>query len=188
MTTKNTKVTTPKSEEVTEEVTTATRRTYVCQAQVSSEYSRQALATDYDANVFNFNWTMRADGKYDKKGNGKLTLDQRKALQVERDLLMGALVEVTNSLKTRDGAIVEPKGPKDLKAEFDNIWNHLKSKSKYRKTDSADDSGSDTSEAEKFAKLIKAAYNKSTDPEAVADRSVVKDLEAIAKKIGLNLE
>ena len=178
MTTKNTKVTTAKNALTTaiEEVTTATRRTNVCKAQVNSEYSRQDLATDYDNNVLHFNWTMRADGKYDKKAGGKLTLEQRKEVQAERDVLMTELVSVTG----------QPK--ESLKATFDNIWNHLKSKSKHRATDSADDSGSDTSEAEKFAKLIKAAYNKSTDPEAVADRSVVKDLEAIAKKIGLNLE
>ncbi len=179
MTTKNTKVTTAKNALTTaiEEVTTATRRTNVCQSQVNSEFSRQDLATDYDTKVFaSYNWTMRADGKYDKKGDGKLTLEQRKEVQAERDLLMAELVSVTG--QTKDS----------LKATFDNIWNHLKSKSKHRKNDNADDSGSDTSEAEKFAKLIKAAYNKSTDPEAVADRSVVRDLEAIAKKIGLNLE
>ena len=163
------KVTTSKAVEVT----TETRRTNVCKAQVSSEFSRQDLATDYDTNVFNFNWTMRADGKYDKKADGKLTVDQRKELKVEREELMSALVEVTGSKA------------EDLKAEFDNIWNHLKSKSKYRAVKPEKDT---STEAEKVEKLVKALYNKSTDPEAISDTSVKADVLTIAKKIGLTLD
>lgn len=163
------KVTTSKAVEVT----TETRRTNVCKAQVSSEFSRQDLATDYDTNVFNFNWTMRADGKYDKKADGKLTVDQRKELKVEREELMSALVDVTGSKA------------EDLKAEFDNIWNHLKSKSKYRAVKPEKDT---STEAEKVEKLVKALYNKSTDPEAISDTSVKADVLTIAKKIGLTLD
>ena len=163
------KVTTSKAVEVT----TETRRTNVCKAQVSSEFSRQDLATDYDTNVFNFNWTMRADGKYDKKADGKLTVDQRKELKVEREELMSALVDVTGSKA------------EDLKAEFDNIWNHLKSKSKYRAVKPEKDT---STEAEKVEKLVKALYNKSTDPEAISDPSVKADVLTIAKKIGLTLD
>ena len=172
------KVTTSKAVEVT----TETRRTNVCKAQVSNELSRQDLATDYDTNVFNFNWTMRADGKYDKRGDGKLTVEQRKELTVEREELMSALVEVTNGTKEKHEDKVEAK---DLKAEFDNIWNHLKSKSKYRAVKSEKDT---STEAEKVEKLVKALYNKSTDPEAISDTSVKADVLTIAKKIGLTLD
>ena len=178
------KVTTSKAAPVeVVEVTTTTRRTNVCKAQAFSETSHQDLATDYDTNVFNFNWTMRADGKYDKKADGKLTVDQRKELKVERTLLFAAKLAF-EKIELDDFKTLDDTRKSEIVDSFNNMWNHLKSKSKYRAVKTKTD---ETTEAEKFEKIIKAAYNKATDPEAVSDRTIVKDIESIAKKIGLKV-
>ena len=182
------KVTTSKAVEAAKEVvevSTDTRRTNVCKAQALSETSHQDLATDYDTSVFDFNWTMRADGKYDKKADGKLTVEQRKELKVERALLFAAKLEVEEIEPAAFKAFDDTR-KSEIVGSFDNMWNHLKSKSKHR---AVPPKGKDeTTEAEKAAKLLKAFYSKSTDPEAVSDPSVKADVLKIAKKMGLKLD
>jgi hypothetical protein len=135
--------------------------------------------------TFTFNWTMRADGKFDQKAGGQLTKPQKDELATERDAAradyMAAVMNITRSyldLNKEEKAEVNQK--------FDNRWNYLKRLSKHRVTD--EQAKAKKSERELLLDYIRKAYNKSSEPDAQAN-SKTKDLLAQALRAeGINLD
>ena len=151
---------------------TVEARQIFCKGESGSEKGRSQLAERYD-DIFPFNWTMRADGKFDKKANGKLDKANQVLLKSERDTL--------------EQEYYAEIGAKD-KTKFDNAWDYVKGLSKHRADAAGKKKTAQSTEREKWVKLIRALYNKSSDPEAVTQMDTQAMVTAIAKHEGITLD
>ena len=153
-----------------------------------SEGIGEELAQSYSTIMdmtFGFNWTMRADGKFDKKANGQLTKPQKDELATERDAAradyMAAVMGITTpylELSKEEKAEVNQK--------FDNRWNYLKRLSKHRVTD--EQAKAKKSERELLLDYIRKAYNKSSEPDAQANSETKELLAKALRAEGVNLD
>ena len=151
---------------------TVEARKIFCNGESGSEVGRRQLAERYD-DIFPFNWTMRADGKFDKKANGKLEKADQVLLKSERDTLEQ---EYYAAIAAKD------------KTKFDNAWDYVKGLSKHRADAAGKKKTAQSTEREKWVKLIRALYNKSSDPEAVTQMDTQAMVTAIAKHEGITLD
>ena len=136
-------------------------------AKSAAEY---AAAMDH---AFAFNWTMRADGKFDQKANSQLSPDEAKALRAERDECKAAYLEAV-------------PGADDF--AFNNRWNYLKRLSTHRVEDEKAKEKAKKSERELYLNYLRLAYNKASEPESQATQAEIDLLKDACKLAGLNMD
>ena len=136
-------------------------------AKSAAEY---AAAMDH---AFAFNWTMRADGKFDQKANSQLSPDEAKAIRAERDACKSAYLEAV-------------PGADDI--AFNNRWNYLKRLSTHRVEDEKAKEKAKKSERELYLNYLRLAYNKASEAESQATREELNLLEDACKLAGLNMD
>ncbi len=136
-------------------------------AKSAAEY---AAAMDH---AFAFNWTMRADGKFDPKANSQLSPDETKAIRAERD-------------ECKSAYLAAVPGADDI--AFNNRWNYLKRLSTHRVEDEKAKDKAKKSERELYLNYLRLAYNKASDPESQATDTEIDFLASACKLAGLNMD
>jgi|DEB0MinimDraft_6_1074348.scaffolds.fasta_scaffold03514_6 hypothetical protein len=136
-------------------------------AKSAAEY---AAAMDH---AFAFNWTMRADGKFDQKANSKLSKDEAKVIRAERDECKAAYLATV-------------PGADDI--AFNNRWDYLKRLSTHRVADEkAKKEKAKKSERELYLNYLRLAYNKASEPESQATQGEIDLLKDACKLAGLDM-
>jgi hypothetical protein len=136
-------------------------------AKSAAEY---AAAMDH---AFAFNWTMRADGKFDQKANSQLSKDEAKVIRAERDECKAAYLATV-------------PGADDI--AFNNRWNYLKTLSTHRVADEkAKKEKAKKSERELYLNYLRLAYNKASEPESEATTEEKDLLGRVCKLAGLDM-
>lgn len=135
--------------------------------------------------TFNFNWTMRADGKFDKKANGQLTPPQKEELATERNAARADYMDAVMGIKT-PYLELNKEEKAQVNDKFDNRWNYLKRLSKHRVAD--EQAKAKKSERELYLDYLRKAYNKATSPESEASLDEINMLKDVCKKAGLILD
>ena len=136
----------------------------------------EAGAAEYAAamdHAFAFNWTMRADGKFDQKAGSQLSPDEAKAIRAERD-------------ECKAEYLAAVPGADDI--AFNNRWNYLKRLSTHRVEDEKAKEKAKKSERELYLNYLRLAYNKASEAESQATREELNLLEDACKLAGLNMD
>lgn len=145
------------------------------EAFIAGEAGGAKSAQDYSLaldNTLPFNWTMRADGKFDQKAGSQLSPAESKMIRAEREECKSAYLEAV-------------PGADDV--AFNNRWNYLKRLSKHRVADEKEKKAT-KSERELYLNYLRLAYNKASAPEAAASREEIDLLAKACDVAGLNMD
>ncbi len=142
---------------------------------IAGEAGGAKSAAEYSAamdHAFAFNWTMRADGKFDQKANRQLSKTEAQVIRAERDECKNAYLETV---------------PNADDVAFNNRWNYLKRLSKHRVEDEKKKDKAKKSERELYLNYLRLAYNKASEPEAKASPEEIDLLAKACELAGLNM-
>jgi len=146
------------------------------EAFIAGEAGGAKSAAEYSAaldHAYPFNWTMRADGKFDQKANSQLSKNEAQAIRAERDGCKAAYLAAV-------------PGADDV--AFNNRWNYLKRLSTHRVADEKAKEKAKKSERELYLNYLRLAYNKASEPESQATQTELDLLKEACQLAGLSLD